>query len=100
MKDNDNRNRQRIEDLTCHYDNQFSKEREVNNQRESNLKAYYDNDLEILRAIIDAKEEEIKRILEINKDLKINEEKRLQMIKENNYELKHKIQDIVKHYER
>jgi hypothetical protein len=31
--------------------------------------------------------------------LKQNEEKRLQLIKENNYELKHKIGDIVKHYE-
>ena len=41
-----------------------------------------------------------KRLLEINKDLKINEEKRLQLIKENNYELKAKIADIVKHYER
>lgn len=33
-------------------------------------------------------------------ELKRNEEHRLQLIKENNYELKHKIEDIVKHYER
>jgi len=32
--------------------------------------------------------------------LKHSEEQRLQLIKENNYELKHKIEDIVKHYER
>ena len=38
--------------------------------------------------------------MEINKELKRNEENRLQLIKENNYELKHKIEDIVKHYER
>ena len=31
---------------------------------------------------------------------KANEETRLQQIKEDNYELKHKIEDIVKHYER
>jgi len=34
-----------------------------------------------LRAIIAAKEEEIRRILEINKDIKRNEEERLQNIK-------------------
>ena len=39
-------------------------------------------------------------MLQINADLKKNEETRLQQIKENNYELKHKIEDIVKHYER
>ena len=81
LKDNDNRNRQRIEDLTSFYDNQFSKERETNQEREANLRAFYDNDLEILRAIIAAKEDEIRRILEINKDLKRNEENRLQLIK-------------------
>lgn len=32
--------------------------------------------------------------------MKKNEEHRLQQIKENNYELKHKIEDIIKHYER
>lgn len=32
--------------------------------------------------------------------MKRSEEQRLQLIKENNYELKHKIEDIVKHYER
>ena len=45
LKDNDNRNRKRVEELTSHYDSQFSKERETNNEREANLKAYYDNDL-------------------------------------------------------
>lgn len=50
--------------------------------------------------MIDAKEDEIRRILEINKELKSNEELRLQQIKENNYELKHKLEDVVKHYER
>ena len=39
-------------------------------------------------------------MLQLNADLKKNEEARLQQIKENNYELKHKIEDIVKHYER
>lgn len=33
LKDNDNRNRQRIEDLTSFYDNQFAKERETNQDR-------------------------------------------------------------------
>ncbi len=55
LKDNDNRNRTRIEELTAFYDNQFAQERETNQQRESNLRAYYDNDIAILRAIIAAK---------------------------------------------
>jgi hypothetical protein len=67
LKDNDNRNRTRIEELTAYYDSQFAQERETSQQRESNLRAYYDNDIAILRAIIAAKEEEIRRILEINK---------------------------------
>lgn len=100
LKDNDNRNRARVEDLTAHYDGQFAQEREVNAQREANLRSYYEADLAILQAVIAAKEEEIQRLLQINADLKRNEEARLQQIKENNYELKHKIEDIVKHYER
>lgn len=100
LKENDNRNRVRIEELTAYYSNQFSKERETSSQREENLKNYYDNDIDILRAIIAAKEEEISRILEINKELKRSEEHRLELIKENNYELKNKIEDIIKHYER
>ena len=72
LKENDNRNRKRVEQLTEFYDNQFSKERETNNQREANLKAYYDNDISILRSVIAAKQQEIQRILAINKDLKRN----------------------------
>jgi hypothetical protein len=34
LKENDNRNRKRVEELTEFYDNQFSKERETNSQRE------------------------------------------------------------------
>ena len=55
LKENDNRNRKRVEELTEFYDNQFAKERETNSQRESNLRAYYDNDLSILRSVIAAK---------------------------------------------
>ena len=53
-----------------------------------------------MKAIIAAKEDEINRILDINKDLKRNEEHRLELIKENNYELKNKVEDVIKHYER
>lgn len=90
----------RVDELTAHYDSTFAKERETNGQREANLRQFYENEISILQHVINAKEEEIRRLLEINKDLKENEEKRLQLIKENNYELKNKIEDIVKHYER
>ena len=53
-----------------------------------------------MNAVIKAKEEEIQRLLEINKELKRNEENRLELIKENNYQLKEKIDDMVRHYER
>jgi hypothetical protein len=100
LKDNDNRNRTRVEELTAHYDAQFNQEREVSGQREANLRSFYENDIAILQAVIAAKEEETQRLLQIIKELKRSEEIRLQQIKENNYELKHKIEDIVKHYER
>lgn len=100
IKDNDNRNRTRVEELTAFYNAQFAQEREVNAQREGNLRAFYEADIAILQNVIAAKEEEIQRLLELNSQLKRNEETRLQQIKENNYELKHKIEDIVKHYER
>jgi hypothetical protein len=48
--------------------------------------------------VITAKEEEAQRILQINKDLKRNEETRLHQIQQNNYQLKSKISDTVSHY--
>jgi seryl-tRNA synthetase len=43
LKENDNRNRTRIEELTAFYESQFSQELETNLQRESNLRTYYEN---------------------------------------------------------
>lgn len=57
IKDNDNRNRVRVEDLTSHYDSQFAQEREVNAQREANLRSFYEADISILQAVIAAKEQ-------------------------------------------
>lgn len=50
--------------------------------------------------MIKVKQEEIDRLLQLNKDIKVNEEIRLADIKANNLELKQKIEEIVKHYER
>lgn len=100
LKDNDNRNRTRTQELTAFYEAQLEADRSTNAQRETNLRAYYEAELAILASVIAAKEEEVRRLLALNADLKRNEEARLQQIKENNYELKHKIEDIVKHYER
>lgn len=100
LKENDNRNRVRIDELTAFYDGQFQKERQANTLRENNLSTHYGNEIIILQKVIEAKEEEIQRILQLNKDMKQNEETRLHQIKQNNYELKSKISDIVSHYER
>jgi L-lactate utilization protein LutC len=85
MKDNDNLNRKRIEELTAFYEAQFEKERETNQLREDNLQEFNNNQISILQHVIKAKEEEISRLLAINSDLKQNEEKRLHLIKANNY---------------
>jgi chromosome segregation ATPase len=100
LKDNDNRNRTRIIELTSFYDNQFKVERETGEQRETNQRQFYEHEIEMLNNIIAAKEEEIKRLLKINKDLKRNEEDRLEAIRGNNQGLKDKLEEVVLHYER
>ncbi len=50
--------------------------------------------------MIKAKQAEIERLVSLNKELKVNEETRLADIRANNTELKQKIEEIVKHYER
>jgi len=50
--------------------------------------------------VIKAKQAEIERLVSLNKELKVNEETRLADIRANNTELKQKIEEIVKHYER
>ena len=53
-----------------------------------------------MQAVIEAKQEEIGRLLKLNKEIKNNEENRLTDIKANNEELKNKIKEIIMHYER
>ena len=53
-----------------------------------------------MQAVIEAKQEEIGRLLKLNKEIKNNEENRLADIKANNEELKNKIKEIIMHYER
>jgi hypothetical protein len=60
----------------------------------------YDGEINSLKEIIAAKEEEIQRLLNLNADIKKNEEQRLDDIKNNNAELKKKIEDLIMHYER
>ena len=57
LKDNDNRNRTRIEEITSFYENQFAKERETSQAREDNQRQFYENEIELLNNIIAAKEE-------------------------------------------
>ena len=62
--------------------------------------AYYDADIASLREVIAAKQAEIERLLALNSEIRVNEDKRLKDIRANNAELKAKIEEIVKHYER
>lgn len=100
LKENDNRNRARIEELTAFYERQLEEFRKNAADKESSLIAFYDADIDSLKEIIKAKQAEIERLLNLNKDLKVNEEIRLADIRANNAELKQKIEEIVNHYER
>ena len=100
MKENDNRNRQRLDELTAFYEKQLDEFRKNAAEREKSMIAFYDADIASLKEVIKAKQAEIDRLLALNKELKTNEESRLADIRANNAELKQKIEDIVKHYER
>ncbi len=100
LKENDNRNRVRIEELTAFYEKQLDELRKNAADKEKSLIAFYDADIDSLKEIIKAKQAEIERLVALNRDIKVNEEKRLADMKANNAELKQKIEEIVKHYER
>jgi hypothetical protein len=55
LKDNDNLNRTRVEELTAFYEQQFANERETNVQRENNLRQFYEDQITILQNVISAK---------------------------------------------
>lgn len=100
MRENDNRNRVRIEELTAFYEKQIEEIRKNNSDKEKSLIAFYDADIDSLKEVIKAKQAEIERLVALNRDIKVNEDKRLTDIKNNNAELKQKIEDVIKHYER
>ena len=58
--------------------------RENSQDREKNLTSYYETEISSLKEVIKAKQEEIERLLDLNKFLKENEESRLNDIKANN----------------
>ena len=78
--------------MTNFYEKQLEELRKNNDDKEKSLIAYYTADIDSLKAIIAAKQEEIARLLDLNKNLKINEEHRLKDIRANNSELKAKIE--------
>ena len=100
MKENDNRNKNRLSDLTSYYEGLLEDMRQNSQEREKNLVSYYDTEVGTLKEVIAAKQEEIERLLNLNKELKENEEKRLADIRSNNDELKKKIEEVIAHYER
>lgn len=100
LKENDNRNRTRIEELTAFYEKQLEELRKNAAEKEKSMIAFYEIDIDSLKEVIKAKQAEIDRLVALNKELKANEETRLADIRANNAELKQKIEEIVKHYER
>lgn len=59
MKDNDNKNRNRISQLTNYYENLLEDLRQNSQDREKNLISYYETDIAALKEVIAAKQEEI-----------------------------------------
>ena len=81
IKENDNEKQKRIREITTFYEDQLSSLRKNNDNKEKNLINMYDGEINILREIIEAKEQEIERILQLNADIKQNEENRLNSVK-------------------
>ena len=86
--------------MTSYYEGLLEDMRQNSQEREKNLVSYYDTEVGTLKEAIAAKQEEIERLLNLNKELKENEEKRLADIRSNNDELKKKIEEVIAHYER
>lgn len=57
LKENDNRNRVRIEELTTFYEKQLDELRRNAADKERSLIAFYDADIDSLKEIIKAKQE-------------------------------------------
>ena len=72
MKENDNRNKNRLSDLTSYYEGLLEDMRQNSQEREKNLVSYYDMEVGTLKEVIAAKQEEIERLLNLNKELKEN----------------------------
>lgn len=57
LKENDNRNRVRIEELTTFYEKQLDELRKNAADKERSLIAFYDADIDSLKEVIKAKQE-------------------------------------------
>lgn len=86
--------------MTAFYERQLEELRKNAADKEKSMIAFYEIDIDSLKEVIKAKQAEIDRLVTLNKELKTNEEIRLADIRSNNAELKQKIEEIVKHYER
>lgn len=67
MKENDNRNRIRIQQLTTFYEKQIEELRNNANEKERSLILFYDGDIDSLKEVIKAKQSEIERLLQLSK---------------------------------
>ena len=86
--------------MTAFYEKQIEDFRNNAADKEKSLIAFFEGDIDSLKEVIKAKQEEIERLVNLNKELKVNEEIRLKDIRANNQELKIKMEELVKHYER
>ena len=84
LKENDNRNRVRISELMAFYETQLTELRANAEEKERNTIAYYQTDIDSLKAVVAAKQAEIERLIELNAELKQNEESRLRDVRCNN----------------
>lgn len=67
MKENDNKNRNRITEITNFYEKQLAEQKKNNDENVQSLIKYYDADIESLKEVIAAKQAEIERLLNLNK---------------------------------
>ncbi len=67
LKENDNRNRARIEELTAFYERQLEELRKNAADKEKSMIAFYEIDIDSLKEVIKAKQAEIDRLVALNK---------------------------------
>lgn len=72
LKENDNTNRQRLNEVVEFYERQLTELRSNAGDKEKSLTVFYGNEIASLKEVIQLKQTEIDRLLALNKALKEN----------------------------